>query len=783
MVDQTFRVLEFDKLLRILSSYASCPLGQTDCLSLKPITDQSIIDHEQIMVSEMRLLLEMKGFFAFEGLSDIIPLLRKCRAKGSCLNPEELLSVVRIAEANRISLRTIQSQQELCASLYDLVRGTPQLDELIKTINNTIHLNGTIQDSASHELKNLRRKKRDLRRSLQKRLEEIKGSLDGYSGEEDHLVSIRDGRYVIPVRTDRKSAIQGIIHDYSHTKATCFLEPLEVVENNNRLGELSYLEKEEEYKILTGLTDRVREASEALSLAQGLLTKLDGLLARARYSIEVNGIRPMMNQEGVVDLKGAKNPILMAMSTPDNPTIPLDIVLDKDINVIILSGPNRGGKTVTLKTLGLLSMMAQAGLHIPVAEGGRLPVFKHFFAEIGDDQDIQAGLSTFSAHASYLKYILDHADANSLVIIDEPGMGTDPDEGAALAMALIDDLSQMGALVAVSTHYNRLKSYGLLSEKVKNASMEFDEATNSPTFHLVYGTPGTSYAFEIAQNHGIDEQFIQRAKQYLDEDEVRLNRLIDKLNRLKHDADTEKLEALRARERFHSAREKMLLTLKRLEAEKESTLQKKAAEADELIRESRESFRRIINSFRNREGTQKRFVRQFDEITRKLKDHFQDTSIGNGATPRLKEGQWVRHKRLGQSGRIVSLDWDNSKALILSGNIKLSVGMNDLETLSSGGRPAPAESPGKPFLHPIGPFDREINLIGYRVEDALALIDRVLDKTMVEGELSLRIIHGHGTGRLKSAIRNHLKEFDCVKRIHAADPQAGGDAITIVELT
>lgn len=785
MVDQTYHVLEFDKLLHILSGYASSPLGQTDCLSLKPATDQNTIDHEQRMVSEMKLLLGMKGFFAFEGLGDIQPVLKRCRVKGSCLKPEELLSVVRIAEASQTSFKTIQPQRELCSALYDLVKGTPLFNELIKNIHHTIHVNGTIKDSASHELKNLRRKKRDLRRNLQKRLEEIKKSLDVNQEDDDHLISIRDGRYVIPVRTDKKNKIQGIIHDYSHTKATCFLEPLEVVDNNNRIGELGYLEKEEEYKILTGLTEKVRDSADELSIAQMLLTKLDGLFARARYSMDVNGISPMMNQEGLVDLRQAKNPILMAMSAHDEPLVPLDIVLDRDVNVMIISGPNRGGKTVTLKTLGLLCLMAQAGLHIPVSEGSWLPVFKSFFAEIGDDQDIQAGLSTFSAHASYLKYILDHAGRDSLVIVDEPGMGTDPDEGAALAMALLDDLSQMGALVAVSTHYNRLKTYGLLGDKVKNASMEFDEETNRPTFHLVYGTPGTSYAFEIAQNHGIDAQFIKRARQYLDEDEVRLNRLIDRLNQLKQEAAAEKSGAEHVREKFHFAREKLLLTIKRMEADKEAFIQKKVAEADQIIKESREAFRKVINSFKNKEGNQKRFVRQFDEITDGLMDHFQKDPGRNRpvAPPKLQEGQWVRHKQLGQSGRIFALDRDNSKAVILSGSIKLSVDMYDLEILSDRDHSASDESPGNNTYPGVSNFDREINLIGYRVADALPLIDKVIDKTMVEGDLSLRIIHGHGTGRLKSAIRNHLKGFTCVKRVHGADPQAGGDAITIVELT
>ncbi len=783
MVNHTFHVLDFHKLLHILSRYASSTLGQADCLSLNPATDRNTIENEQRLVSEMKLLLGVKGFFVLEGLTDIDAILKRCRVEGSCLDPEDILSVLRIAEATKASLKAIQSQQDLWPGLYNLVKDIPLFDDLTGIIKKTIHPNGTINDSATHELKNIRKSKRDLRRNLQKRLEDIQKSLGAGSEEHDNPISIRDGRYVIPLRTDKKTKIKGIVHDYSHTRATCFFEPMAVVEDNNRLAELSHLEKEEVFKILTKLTGRVRDSAELLHIAQARLSKLDGLLARARFSTALNGIEPIITQKGLVDLRQAMNPILMSMEPGGGSTVPVDIMMDRDMNVLIISGPNRGGKTVTLKTLGLLCLMAQSGLHIPVSEGTQLPVFQQIFAEIGDEQDMQVGLSTFSAHISHLKFIMDQADADSLIIIDEPGMGTDPDEGAALAMTLLDDLSQKGASVAVSTHYNRLKTYGLLGKRTKNASMEFDEITNHPTFILKYGTPGTSYAFEIAKEYGINPEFIERAKRYLDEDEIRLNRLIDKLNRLTHETAIEKAAAEHNKRKYHSAKERLEKVMRQSEADRDSFIKEKGAEADQVITEAREELKRIINAFKKKTVGRKDFVRQFDEIADKVMDHFQrdaekDRTV---ASHEIQLGQWVKHKHLGHSGRIISLDTDNAKAKIMSGSVTLSVDVTDLEIVSDLEKPETCESSG--VSHPIrGRLSREINLIGYRVADALPLIDKMIDKTMMEGDLSLRIIHGHGTGRLKSAIRDHLRNFSCVKRIGGADPQSGGDAITIVEL-
>ncbi|MDB9822398.1 Smr/MutS family protein [Deltaproteobacteria bacterium] len=440
---------------------------------------------------------------------------------------------------------------------------------------------------------------------------------------------------------------------------------------------------------------------------------------------------------------------------------------------------------MTLKTLGLLSLMAQSGLHIPAEEGSQLPVFKNVLAAIGDEQDIQAGQSTFSAHVTHLKYMIEHADRESLIIIDEPGMGTDPNEGAAFAMALLDDLARRDVPVVVSTHYSRLKTYGLLEKRAINASMEFDDTAGRPTFSLRYGTPGTSYAFEVALNQGIGQDLLTRARGYLDQDEVRLNRLIDKLNRLRHETNLEKSEAQNVRRKYHSAKEKLLETLERVEFDRKEILEEKKDEANQLIKEAREEFKILINSFKGKKEPSQAFVqKRYDEIAGRLSGKLlsPENEEGTVQDKGLKTGQLVRHRNLNLEGKILSMDSLNSKALISTGNVRISVGIRDLMSVSGRDGSEPEELSGG-LLHRFSERSaKEINLIGYRVEEALSLIDRIIDRSMIEGDMSIRIVHGHGTGKLKSAIRDHLKNLSCVKKIGGEDPRYGGEAITIVEL-
>jgi len=793
MIEHTYQVLEYHRLLHILSHYASCQLGQSNCLSLKPSNDAKYIDNELRLVSELKLLLKVKGFVSFSEVTDISAILKKSRAEGACLESKEFLCVLGLAQASRQSKNFLGSNRSLCPGIYGLVKDMADCSALIKAIRDTISLSGALKDSASPVIKKIRGKKFRLRSDLEKELQRIKES-PGISGDgQDNLVTVRDGRYVISLRTDKKSWLRGIIHGYSKTRSTCFLEPVDVIQDNNRMGELAQEEKAEEFRILTGLTCMVSDFSHDLDNCQALISRLDGLYARARFSESQSCVAPEVDEEGGIELIGARNPILMALAIEardrgERAELPVsvDILIDGDRNGLIISGANRGGKTVALKTLGLMCLMAQAGIHVPADEGSRFPVFNLIMADIGDDQDIQAGRSTFSAHAAHLKYLTEHADQKSLAIIDEPGMGTDPDEGVALAMAVFDSLCRRGTFVAVSTHLNRLKSYGLLNPRALNAAVEFDFKRNCPTFRLEYGSPGISHALEIARDVGVPADILDRAKAYLDQDEIRLNRLIEKLNHLKLETEREKREAEEAKRAYQDAEKEMKNRLTSLEVEKRTLIEERRVEAEAAIKEAREELRQAINLLKkNREQSQAYVTKRYGEVARRLMEQLEPERIETSPAglKQIKKGQMVYHTKLKQKGTVLSIDVSSGRAQLMLGQVKMSAEIQDLEIVKGVKEPGPDE-----VVRPVswgfkGLPSRELNVIGYRVDDAIPLIDKTIDRALVDGELTLRIIHGFGTGRLRRAIREHLKGISFVKSISSADLKSGGDAITVVELS
>ncbi len=791
MIEHTFQVLEYHRLLSILSRYASGPLGEADSKALNPSSDPGHIDHELRLVAEMRLLLKAKGFVSLADVTDVLPVLRSAGAEGAAVEPAELLAVQRLAEACRESRGWIVSGGELCPGLADVVSGMPVLAELIRSIKAAVAPNATIKDSASPALKRIREKKIQLRLDLQKKLEALCRSVGTVPDSQDPLVTVREGRYVVALRTDFKSRVEGVIHDYSQTRATCFMEPLSALPDNNRLAELVQEEKAEERRVLEQLTAEVREKSAELRRGQALIGRLDGLCARARFAEALSCIRPEIGVEFDVQLKGALNPILLSLALErrergeDAPLpVAVDIDLERDRNVLLISGPNRGGKTVTLKTLGLLSLMAQSGLHLPVREGSRLPVFESILADIGDEQDLEAGQSTFSAHAGHLRGILDGGHRRSLVIIDEPGGGTDPNEGAAMAMAVLDHLCRRGAWVAVSTHLNRLKSYGLLNSRVKNAAVEFDEDRRRPTFRLQYGSPGISHALDVARDMGLPAEILDRARGYLEQDEVQLNRLIAKLNRLIVESGQEKERAERAKRSYRSAMRKVGKRLSALEEQQQELLAGQRLEAEAAIRQAREEFRQAINLLKERpRQTQSQVAAAQDRIGRELLERLRGEAPGQAEPAELKPGQWVRHCTLKQEGRVETVDVQAGRAQVLLGRVKVSSDLADLEAAAERPVESAATETTRAAWRYAEPAAKELNVIGFRVEEALPLIDRTIDRALVVGEAGLRIIHGYGTGRLREAIRSHLRALPHVRNFTGGDARSGGEAITEVELS
>jgi len=793
MTENSLRVLEYYRLLNIVSHYAASPLGCSNCLSLKPLQELESIEAEQRLVSEMKELVCIKGFIPLSSLSDLRPMLGKAAKKGAFLEGKEFLSIHNLIGVSQQVKNWIREAGDLCPSLECIVKDIPTCDILAKEIGKSITEDGGISDRASPLLSSLRSRRVSQRRVIEKRLNDILSSLES---SDDTLISVRDGRYVISIRTDKKGFIKGIIHGYSSTHSTCFLEPLAVTEENNYLVELTDREKEEEKKVLKRLTGLVSDSSFELVSCLEIMGRVDGLFARAEFSKAINGINPMINTNKIIYFLDALNPILLSLYLESikgdragnaESVVPIEIKIDSKKNILIISGPNRGGKTVALKTIGLLTLMTQAGMHIPAKEGSTVSVFNNILAEIGDDQDISAGLSTFSARLEHLKEIIDKADENSLVILDELGTGTDPDEGTSLAMAILDYFSQKGSLSAISTHYQRLKRYGLINKKAQNASVEFDYEKGRPTFRLLTGMPGVSHAIEIAQDLGIKGEIIDKAAMYLGKEKGRSDSVMEDLARMMEEVKAEKEDLTLAREEYEVSKNRLEKERETLVFQLNEILTEKEHKAESILEAAKREFGEAIGNLKEK-GAERQFeaTQRYTHAKHNLMDAISDIKTQYNSTNHvpITVGQRVFHRKSKKRGWVVGIDEGSSRAQIMIGNVKLTVDSSEVIPESD----VPAKKKGGTIREKqwsvSGPTvaHKDLNLIGYTVADALPLVDKMIDQALVHGYTKVKIIHGMGSGTLKRAIREHLKENCYVKDYIPGGRDGGNDSITVVKL-
>lgn len=793
MIEHSLRVLEYYRLLNILSNYAASPLGRSDCLSLKPLKELESIKVEQRLVSEMKELLLVKGFISLSSMVDLRPALMKASKKGAYLEPKVLLSIYNLISISNRAKKWIYEARDLCTSLTHIIDDIPACHDLAKEIERSITEYGGISDLASPLLATIRSQRVALRRIVEKKLNDILSSFDF---NDDNLVSVRDGRYVVSIKTDKRGFIRGIVHGYSKSRSTCFMEPMTVVEENNHLVELTDREREEERKVLERLTDLVSDFSSELLTCLEITGRIDGIFARAEFSRAIKGISPILTSKKTIYLLDALNPILLSLylessegDKAGNPerVVPVEIKIGAEKCILIISGPNRGGKTVSLKTIGLLALMSQAGMHIPAKEGSQLAVFDNILAEIGDEQDISAGLSTFSARLEHLKEIADLAGENSLVILDELGAGTDPDEGTSLAMSILDYLSEKGSLSAISTHYQRLKRYGLINKKAQNASVEFDYEKGRPTFILLTGMPGVSHAIEIARDIGIKPEIIDKAAAYLGKDRGRPDLIMEDLSKMMEELKGEKDTVTIARQEYILSRKRLEEERERLSEQLNKMLIQKEQVAERLLSEAKKGFGEAIGYLKEKgpdgqfEATQ-RYTRVKGDLMDAIAGLKEEKKSTNHIS--ITIGQPVYHKKSKMRGLVVGIDENSSKAQIIIGNVKLTVDSSELIPESK----APSQQEedqekGKQWSVSSPSMDKkELNLIGYNVADALPLVDRMIDQALVHGYKRVKITHGIGSGTLKKAIREHLKENFYVKDFISGGRDGRSDGVTIVEL-
>jgi DNA mismatch repair protein MutS2 len=781
---KTLRRLEFHKILEKLSGYAGSGLGKDRALVLEPSTDQLLVKRMQAETTEGRELLRLDPTAELGGWRDIrAPLLKLER--GAVLEPEELLAVGQTMTACRQIKKFFAERPEnypLLGEITVILFGLPGLEHQIAM---SILPGGELADRASDALFQIRRKITRGQAEVKEHLESLTRSPHYQKYLQDPIVTIREGRYVVPVKIEYRAQLPGIVHDQSASGATLFVEPMAVVEKNNELRRLVVAEKQEIARILAELSAALAEHAGPLGSSLEALGDLDFIMARARYSEKLDAVAPVFAGEASLDLKKARHPLLQGE------VVPVSLSLGHGFDTLVITGPNTGGKTVTLKTAGLVVLMAQAGLHIPAEEGSSLGIFHRVFADIGDEQSIEQSLSTFSSHMTNIVDIVLRAGRDSLVLLDELGAGTDPAEGAALARAILEKLHSAGARTVATTHYSELKSFAYANERVENASVEFDTATLRPTYRLLIGSPGRSNAFEIALRLGLPQALVGRARDFMTEEQVKVEDLMLSLEKSRQEAEAEReaAAAMRAEaEQLKCRHEKMEeeLALKR-----EAVLARAAEEAYKLVRETRAEAEAAVRDLRSKLSSDA--ARTRETAIQESRTRLQSMQERAGrAVPKkkhagvapvaLRPGEEVYLPRYNQKGYVLNAPAGGGEVQVQVGVLKLSIPINEIRQVDEPKKPGGGSHVGAMLMEKARQVSSELNLRGLYAEEALLEVEKYLDDAYLAGLSKVCLIHGKGTGSLRTAVHRQLTGHKRVKSFRLGEHGEGGFGVTVVEL-
>ena len=795
MNSKILTVLEFGKIKDMLAEQAGSSLTRERIQGLEPLTNMRMIQDAQAETTEAVSVILSKGNIPVGEIGDITDILGMAK-KGRCLTMRELLRVRgSIASSRQVKSFLSGDMPEGLKIIPEIASLLEPVNKLESDINSAILSEDEMADSASPTLKNIRREMSGKNAMIRSRLSKMVSSGSAKTHLSDAIVTMRNGRYVIPVKREYINLFPGMVHDQSSTGATLFVEPQAVVNLNNELKQLEMDEQAEITRILEAFSSRVGEHARSLANDQRLLTELDFISAKGRLSLEMDGREPSLNDEYKITIKSGRHPLI-----PRDKVVPINVELGHDFTTLLITGPNTGGKTVTLKTIGLLCLMAQSGLHIPADEESGMPVLNEIFADIGDEQSIEQSLSTFSSHMKNIIGIFREAGEGSLVLLDELGAGTDPLEGAALAVAELERLKENGALVAATTHYTELKKYALSTPGVENASMEFDVETLSPTYRLRVGLPGKSNAFEISEKLGLDKSIIERASELMGEEQLEFEEAVSRV------------EADRAR-----AEETLAQAGKEREAAREQL-----SEAEKELEKAREEASKMIEEARSKAGTMLRDAQStIDEITADLRSiknrNYNDGHVAGGAADgrrRLREaekeinktkapkpsviqtgkapepgditiGMRVRHTGLGQTGDVESMPDARGNLRIRLGSIRMDANIRDLviaESEPEGHKEKNKAKYGNLSMSKSKSISPEINLIGMNLDDAVERMNKYIDDAFLAGLKTVHIIHGRGSGILRKGLRAELRRNKHVESYRGAAYNEGGEGCTVAEL-
>lgn len=794
MARYAIKTLEFDKVKNMLAEKAATALGKAAILAQQIESDFKKVNKLQAETAEAKGILDTAKRFPFGGTFNITAELKRAEL-GGVLDPLELQQIQSTAAAIRSMKAFLAENTELAPILAEYGSNLQIFTRLEKQIDSVIDEHGEIKDTASPKLHGLRNAIQIAKNRVKEKLDSLLHDPNNQKYFQDALVTMRGDRYVIPVKQEYKMNFPGVVHDQSSTGATLFIEPMAVLNLNNDIKRYLVEEKEEVERILRQLTQNVGNEAPALFGSLDIMTELDCIAARAYLAQEQHAVRPELLVDGRVEITQGRHPLLNK-----DTVVPLDVQLGGKFTMLLITGPNTGGKTVALKAVGIFALMAQVGMFIP-AVSAKLPVFRAVYADIGDEQSIEQSLSTFSAHMTNLISILNEVKAGDLVLIDEICAGTDPNEGAALAMSMLEHLHDNGVLTIVTTHYSELKTFAYSHEGMENASVEFDVESLRPTYRLLMGVPGSSNAFNISRRLGLAEDIIKNARELLNVEHVHMENVIQELDteRRRYESSSNEIEQLRR----ESEQLRNVLAYQKAEFEKKKNemLRKAREQADDLYRRSRRETEAVLKELRNMKADldAKRVHEAAEEARKKLNKSFaEDTPIPEGAplTPQnAKKGQSIFVTSLGKDGVVAEIKGND--VVVQCGILKMTVPMKkciltkaqpvDNEPNSSKKRKGFSKNAAANYAHQMfvsksGSAKQEIDVRGMTMDEAIPVVDKAIDDALIAGIHQLRIIHGKGTGALRAGLTAYLEANRFVRKLEEAALEAGGSGATVIDI-
>ena len=789
MNEKALKTLEYDKIISRLETFASSSMGKKCCRELLPSSDYSEIRTMQEETRDALSRLYKTGFLSFQGLADITPHLRLLEIN-STLTAKELLEIARLLSITAQVREYGMTEDETMAfdslnTYFDLLE---PLEFLHQRITSCILSADEISDDASSALRDIRKEIKQTNIAIHNKLASIINSQSNRTVLQDALITVRNGRYCVPVKAEYKSTFSGMIHDQSASGSTLFIEPMAVVQLNNKLKELDMKEQAEIEKILQLLSAQAAGCTRDLEENQKILTTLDFIFAKAKYAKEYQGSEPVFNTDGIIDIKQGRHPLL-----DPKKVVPVHIYVGETFHMLLLTGPNTGGKTVSLKTVGLFQLMGQAGLHIPAFEGSRLSVFSDIFADIGDEQSIEMNLSTFSSHMTNIIQILEQAQPDSLVLLDELCGGTDPTEGAALAISILSDLHTAKIRTIATTHYAELKMYAMDTEGVENGCCEFDLNTLSPTYRLLIGIPGKSNAFAISQRLGLPDYIIEQARSQMDISAIDFENMLSELEKNKAEIEKEQAELYKTRQEIDRLKNELKEKQDDIKEKKAALLREAREEAHNIISEAKDVADEAIRKYNawskhpGQDNTKKMEAQRSNLRGRMSKLEKQLAYKGKKAkvisNPEdFKVGDPVFVTSLSLKGTVKTAANKNGDLIIQMGFLSSTVNYKDLELLDAKKEAASETKPKDRYsINKSATISPEINLLGNTVDEAIARLEKYLDDAMIAGLTSVRVVHGKGTGALRKGIHEYLRKLKFVKSYQLAEFGEGDAGVTIVK--